>query len=117
MDRIASTAKHIHWVYMAEDDKRAWKDQYMLRLPDGMREELKELAAKNGRSLNAEIVLRLRESIDFDKEEGELAEGPFFIRLHDELFDKIAAAADRMNRTVGAQALDTLEKSYLPPKG
>ncbi|HEV7344390.1 MAG TPA: Arc family DNA-binding protein [Devosia sp.] len=41
------------------DDVRAWKDQYMLRLPDGMRERLKVLASDNKRSLNAEIVSRL----------------------------------------------------------
>jgi plasmid stability protein len=38
--------------------KRAGRDsdQFMVRLPDGMREALAELAARNGRSMNAEIV-------------------------------------------------------------
>jgi predicted HicB family RNase H-like nuclease len=40
-------------------DKQA---QFMLRLPDGMRERLKETAAENGRSMNAEIVERLEAS-------------------------------------------------------
>ena len=31
-------------------------DQYMLRLPDGLRERIKHRAAVNGRSLNTEIV-------------------------------------------------------------
>jgi predicted DNA-binding protein len=31
-------------------------DQYMLRLPDGLRERLKRRAAVSGRSLNTEIV-------------------------------------------------------------
>ncbi len=35
----------------------------MLRFPDGMRELLKAVAAANGRSMNAEIILRLQESI------------------------------------------------------
>ncbi|MDK1377121.1 MULTISPECIES: Arc family DNA-binding protein [unclassified Sinorhizobium] len=34
-------------------------DQFPLRLPDGMRDQLKEEADKNNRSMNAEIVARL----------------------------------------------------------
>lgn len=34
-------------------------DQYMLRLPAGMRDEIKASADANGRSMNAEIVSRL----------------------------------------------------------
>ncbi|ABN75783.1 Arc family DNA-binding protein [Cereibacter sphaeroides] len=34
-------------------------DRYFLRLPDGMRGEIKAAAAANGRSMNAEIVHRL----------------------------------------------------------
>lgn len=34
-------------------------DQVKLRLPDGMRGELKEAAKENKRSLNAEIIARL----------------------------------------------------------
>lgn len=40
------------------------QDQYMVRFPDGMRDRLKEEAAKNKRSLNAEIVARLAESLE-----------------------------------------------------
>ena len=47
---------------MAEDTSRAWKDQYMLRFPDGMRDRLKNEAARNNRSLNAEIISRLEQS-------------------------------------------------------
>ena len=36
----------------------------MLRLPDGMRDILKAAAEENGRSMNAEIVARLQESLD-----------------------------------------------------
>lgn len=38
-------------------------DQFPLRFPDGMRDELKKRAASNGRSLNAEIISRLSKSI------------------------------------------------------
>lgn len=38
----------------------------MLRFPDGMRDQLKALAAENGRSLNAEIIHRLQSTLDMD---------------------------------------------------
>jgi len=38
-------------------------DQFPLRLPDGLRDTLKELADQNGRSMNAEIVARLQDSL------------------------------------------------------
>ncbi|WP_230057969.1 Arc family DNA-binding protein [Agrobacterium fabrum] len=36
------------------------QDKYIVRMPDGMREELKNAATESGRSLNAEIVHRLQ---------------------------------------------------------
>ena len=35
----------------------------MLRMPDGMRQQLAEIAEQNGRSLNAELVFRLQSSL------------------------------------------------------
>jgi hypothetical protein len=37
-------------------------DQFVLRLPDGMRPRIAEAAKANGRSMNAEIVARLEAS-------------------------------------------------------
>lgn len=48
-------------------------DRFMLRLPDGMRDRLKDEAAKNNRSMNAEIIARLEAS--FAPEAPELASG------------------------------------------
>jgi plasmid stability protein len=42
------------------------QDQYMVRFPQGMRDQLKDAAAKHGRSMNAEIVHRLAFSFDFE---------------------------------------------------
>lgn len=42
------------------------QDKFMLRFPEGMRDEVKKAAEKNGRSMNAEIIHRLTES--FEKE-------------------------------------------------
>lgn len=35
------------------------EDKYVIRFPDGMRDQLKEAAKENNRSLNAEIIARL----------------------------------------------------------
>lgn len=37
-------------------------DQFMIRFPSGMRDQIKSAADINGRSMNAEIVLRLERS-------------------------------------------------------
>lgn len=39
-------------------------DQVTIRLPEGMRDKLNEMAAKNDRKANGEIVNRLRRSLD-----------------------------------------------------
>ena len=48
---------------------RDW-DKFMVRLPPGVREQIKALAKENGRSMNAEVVQRLKEVL---KHEGKLA--------------------------------------------
>lgn len=45
-----------------KDKVEEW-EQFTLRLPPGMRDQLHELAEQNGRSANAEIVARLQASI------------------------------------------------------
>lgn len=44
---------------MAKDTPGRGSDQFPLRFPDGMRDELKKAAKENNRSLNAEIIARL----------------------------------------------------------
>lgn len=39
-------------------------DKFMLRLPDGMRDRIREAAEKNNRSMNSEIVSRLEDSFE-----------------------------------------------------
>lgn len=46
---------------MSENDQHQFKDRYMLRLPDGMRDRIKSAAASNNRSMNAEIIATLEE--------------------------------------------------------
>ena len=47
---------------MSGTDQHQFKDRYMLRLPDGMRERIKAAAESNNRSMNAEIVATLEEA-------------------------------------------------------
>lgn len=49
---------------MSEEENRTWKDQYMLRFPEGMRDRLKDEAAAKKRSLNAEIIARLEATLE-----------------------------------------------------
>lgn len=49
---------------MVQDTPSRKLDQYIVRFPDGMRDQLKQAAARNNRSLNAEIVERLEKSFD-----------------------------------------------------
>lgn len=53
---------------MAEDQNRTFQDKFMLRFPDGMRDRLKAEAAKNNRSMNAEIISRLEETLRIDSD-------------------------------------------------
>lgn len=55
---------------MTDDTVGRGSDQVKLRLPDGMRDELKEAAKVNGRSMNAEIIARLKKcsSINTEKD-------------------------------------------------
>ncbi|MBU2359477.1 MAG: Arc family DNA-binding protein, partial [Alphaproteobacteria bacterium] len=38
-------------------------DQFPLRLPEGLRDEIKKLAEQAGRSMNAELIARLEDSL------------------------------------------------------
>lgn len=49
-------------VYMTQDTPSRSLDKVIVRLPDGMRDRIREAAEKNNRSMNAEIVSRLEVS-------------------------------------------------------
>lgn len=54
---------------MDEDYPSRHLDRIMVRLPDGMRDRLKEAANANNRSMNAEVVARLERTFDFNLQE------------------------------------------------
>lgn len=82
-------------------------DQFVARLPDGMRSHLKDAADRNGRSMNAEIVERLSSS--------------FFrwpnIEIPTELYRRVLNAgptfADQLEAKIITQVFETIE-SALP---
>ena len=45
-------------------------DQFVVRMPPGMRASLKDRAAINRRSLNSEVVARLEQSIREEQQQG-----------------------------------------------
>lgn len=50
-------------IIMAQDTPSRKLDQYIVRFPDGMRDQLKQAAKENNRSLNAEIISRLQSTM------------------------------------------------------
>lgn len=40
---------------------------FRLRIPDQLKKQIEDAASKNGRSINAEIIKRLQDTLDFDE--------------------------------------------------
>ena len=57
---------YIEVFQMAEDYPSRELDQFLLRLPDGMRDRIAAAAKSNNRTMTAEIVSRLQVSLDAD---------------------------------------------------
>ena len=47
-------------------------DQFVIRFPEGMRDRIAKLAAANGRSMNAELIVRLEKSMSVSDDLKEL---------------------------------------------
>jgi Arc-like DNA binding domain len=88
-----------------------------IRVPDSLRDALIAIAEKNGRSLNAEVVARLQETMsegdDFAKMKAELAELTKKVAAHEALLSVLAATA--ANVPIG-EALDPLKLAPLTRK-
>jgi hypothetical protein len=54
---------------------RNW-DKSMLRFPPGMKEQIKQAAKENGRSMNSEIIQRLKESLKATSRDKTLSSTP-----------------------------------------
>ncbi|MFS8124200.1 Arc family DNA-binding protein [Rhizobium sp. BR 250] len=80
-------------------------DQFNLRLPDGMRYQLKEEASQAGRSLNAEIVYRLSMSLGRTDYEG--------IGVGEQLEMQLTLAAEAHGRSFDEEVIRRLQQSFL----
>lgn len=54
------------------DFPSAKQDQFVLRLPDGMRDRIKAAAEANNRSMNAEVIARLARSFQLDENQADV---------------------------------------------
>lgn len=80
------------------------QDKYVLRLPDGMRDQLKELARENDRSINAEIVQRLKRSIEDD--------GLLKLILPEETESALSADAALNDMLMDERAVQIIQANY-----
>lgn len=85
-------------------------DQFNLRLPEGMRERIAEEARKSGRSMNAEIVHRLANSLDFPKFEDS------GLDFDEDLNISIMVAASYSGRSLKDEVVYRLTQSLSPEK-
>lgn len=93
-------------------------EQYIVRFPDGMREEIKERARKAGRSMNAEIVQILSAALNYENHgEDGMARGDaeLRIRIPYDVRDRMKSKADQKNRTMNAEIVVALQ-SHLDAK-
>lgn len=82
-------------------------DQFSLRFPDGMRDELKEVAKANGRSMNAEIIARLEDYNDSQSNSNSLVEIRQTLNKHDEKLDTLADMLGRLCEVINANTQRT----------
>ncbi|MBU1313593.1 MAG: Arc family DNA-binding protein [Alphaproteobacteria bacterium] len=93
---------------MVEDQNRTYQDKFMLRMPDGMRERLKDEASKSGRSMNAEIVHRLANSLESPQF------NDFALGLGEELDFSLMVAANYSGRSLQEEMIYRLQQSLAP---
>ncbi len=65
---------------MAEDQNRTLQDKFMLRLPDGMRDRIRQAAESNNRSMNAEIISLLEWALDHDDQAAPADPSPVMLK-------------------------------------
>ena len=92
---------------MTNDTVGRGSDQVKLRLPDGMRDELKEAAKANGRSMNAEIIAKLQDYTDSPSNSNSLDELRQTLNKHGEKLDKLADMLGRVCEVINANTKRT----------
>jgi len=92
---------------MTNDGVGRGSDQVKLRLPDGMRDQLKAAAKENNRSLNAEIVERLEAYTDSPSNSNSLDELRQTLIKHDVKLDKLADMLGKLCEVINANTKRT----------
>lgn len=82
---------------MAQDTPSRKLDQYIVRFPDGMRDQLKQAAKENNRSLNAEIIARLEAYNDSQSNSNSLDELRETLNKHGEKLDMLGRMCEVIN--------------------
>lgn len=101
---------------MSEKVTSRESDKFMLRLPDGMRDSLKAEAETNKRSMNAEIVARLEESLSRNEDEARQRASETADQIVQMLIERMAAMRLDMERRI--EALEAEKQKPSPsPKG
>lgn len=95
-------------------------EKIVARLPDGMREQIKERAGKAGRSTNAEIVQILNEALVSDENGNhEMSDrkfkDQFMLRLPDGMRDGIHEVADANGRSMTQEIVLALQRHLADP--
>lgn len=80
--------------------KRAGRDsdQFMVRLPDGMRKQLAEVAERNGRSMNAEVVAAL--VVYFENQGAASKESQIVATALKDLRDRLATLDQKVTESI-----------------
>ncbi|QXC50938.1 Arc family DNA-binding protein [Agrobacterium salinitolerans] len=91
---------------MAEDQNRTLQDKFMLRFPEGMRDELKAAAELLGRSMNAEIIQRLKRSFKEDRDER------VKLALSGDLWNSLMVDASMNDLSMEERATQILQSAY-----
>lgn len=85
--------------------------RFNVRFPDGMRDELAELAAKNRRSVNAEIVARLQDVLERERVQGAaIREDRSHYAAQSDTLALLQSAIERMSETKRKALLDLLRE-------
>lgn len=86
-------------------------DKFVVRLPDGLRGRIGEVASTARRSMNSEIVARLIQSLDADV--GTLQSGAVTVFLSDVITKDIAGQAQLSERSVNSEIIYRLKRSIV----
>ena len=98
---------------MAQDSPSRKLDQYMVRFPDGLRDRIAEVAKKNKRSMNQEIIDRLEETFNQDEW---LPEGLDYSDMIGEIEDemtKLEELQQKYDRQYGLDYFDAFKDEIL----